>query len=159
MEYLPYFWWGGQIPRVWFLPANKLPCTDKTVSVDAIKHAFIINMTDYSSAHVVYLLILDPEDKPGSSPDIKKYDYLITGHNVGEIPQERIRLHWLIWLTVLYLGKYDWQFSVWWQRTAEGSETRKQIKHWNVVGHQPQPQYTWAKQWSSTAMKMLSFLR
>lgn len=73
--------------------------------MDAIKHAFIINVTDYSSVRVVYLLILDPEDKPGSSPDIKKYDYLITGHNVGEIPQERIQLHWLNWLTVLYLRK------------------------------------------------------
>lgn len=31
------------------------------------------------------LLILDPEDKSGSSPDIKKYDYFITGHNQGEV--------------------------------------------------------------------------
>lgn len=90
-----------------FLPPNKLPCTDRTVSVDAVKHAFIINVTDYSSARKIYLLMLDPEDKPGSSLDIKKYDYLITGHNVGEIPQERIRLHWLNWLAALYLRKYD----------------------------------------------------
>lgn len=57
MDYLPEFSHsiligGGAIPRVGFrfIPAKKLPCIYKTVSVNVIKHAFIINVIDYSSA-------------------------------------------------------------------------------------------------------------
>lgn len=95
--------------------------------------------------------MLDPQDKPGSSPDIKKYDYLITGHNVGEIPRRELNRTGLTGL-----GRFTWEsvidsrFSAYRQRTAEGSETRKQIPHWTSI--------YMSRTAGSNSHEMLSFL-